>query len=113
MANREPQTFRVRRIPAEVPERRLAGFLCQVVQGLKLEQVHVLSLAPTPDDHNKPPSQTATVEFAQTPATLSTAEGRDEWPVAVPGQRLPLVFDLHFLGFTPLNKVEPGNHDFE
>lgn len=113
MAPTESPTFRVRRIPAHVSGIELSQFLCDVVKDLSLHQLRIRSLAPTPDDPSKPPSQTATIQlFGPLPQFL--AAGREnEWAVKVPGQVHALLFDTHFLGFTPLSAVDSGIHAFE
>ena len=84
-----------------------------VIPGLDLQQLHIASLAPTPDDHNKPPSQTATLQiYDRVPASL-VFDANGECTFQIPGQRHPLIFDTHFLGTTPLNEVDSGEHAFE
>lgn len=113
MAQIEPPTYRLRRIPAGVSGLKLKDFLCQVVPGLDVQQLRIASLAPTPDDHTKPPSQTATLQiFGDIPAELDFG-GNKECAVEIPGHRHPLIFDEHSLGFTPLNEVDSGEHAFE
>jgi hypothetical protein len=113
MDAREPLTYRIRRIPAYVSGINLAQFLCDVVSGLALQQLRIASLAPTPDDRSKPPSQTATLQISNPIPPSISLDINEECSVRVPGQRLPLLFDTHFLGFTPLNNPEPGNYNFE
>lgn len=113
MAQIEPPTYRLRRIPAGVSGLKLKEFLCQIIGDLTPQQLHISSLAPTPDDHTKPPSQTATLQILGPVPTALLSDGNDECIVDVPGHRHPLVFDTHFLGFTPLNDVKSEEHAFE
>jgi hypothetical protein len=107
-------TFRVRRVPAFVDRVGLVQFLVSTVEGIgSPENLRIFSFAPTPGDWTKPSSQTATLQFIEVPARFSRSEGENEWPVAVLSQKLPLLFDIHFLDFTILNHVEAEVHDFE
>ena len=113
MNTKEPLTYRVRRIPANVSGINLAQFLCDVVSGLELQQLRIASLAPTPDDPNRFPSQTATLQiYGSIPRSIALGIN-EECSVPVPGQLHPLLFDTHFLGFTPLNKVDSKDYSFE
>ncbi|KIV80590.1 hypothetical protein PV11_08081 [Exophiala sideris] len=113
MPQLESPTYRLRRIPAGVSGLKLQRFLCQVIPGLDLQQLHIASLAPTPDDHNKPPSQTATLQIYEPLPPSLVFDGNGVCTFQIPGQRHPLIFDTHFLGITPLNVVDSGEHDFD
>ena len=114
MAGPDSPTFRLRRVPAFVDQAGLVQFLLSTVEGIgSPENLRVFSFAPTPGDWSKPSSQTATLQFIEVPARFSRSQGENEWPVAVPGQKLPLLFDVHFLDFTVLNHVQDEVHDFE
>lgn len=96
-------TFRIRRVPAGVSLDSLAGFLHRSIEGLgDLSNIHVRSLAAAPDDWREPPDQVATVDFDKVPSLFSVP-GQDEWFVKLTNSNVRLVFDTHFLGFTPLS----------
>jgi hypothetical protein len=114
MEGHESPTFRVRRVPAFVDRVGLVQFLVSTVEGIgSPESIRIFSFAPSPGDWSNPPSQTATLQFTEVPVRFPRTQGENEWPVAVPGQKLPLLFDVHFLDFTPLNHVQVEVHDFE
>lgn len=114
MENQESPTFRVRRVPAFVTKARLPQFLINVVEEIGPEDnIHICSLAATATDFNRPASQTATLQFLRLPSRFSSSSGKNEWVFPVKDQKLPLLFDLHFLGFTVLNEVFPESYDFE
>lgn len=106
-------TFRVRRVPAEVSLDGLAAFLHWSVEGLgDLSNINVRSLAATPDDWREPPQQVATVDFDNVPSRFSGA-GQNEWFVKLTNSSVRLVFDTHFLGFTPLSAPGIDKHTVE
>ncbi|KIW27208.1 uncharacterized protein PV07_06967 [Cladophialophora immunda] len=104
------KTFRVRWVPAEITRQSLAQFLQGSVPDLGGEaNIHIRSLAPSPDDWTSPRSQTATLEFHEIPKPLQDAN-RTTWEFAPIGSDSPLIFDTDFLGFTPLNSVDGRHH---
>lgn len=106
-------TFRVRRVPAEVSLDGLAAFLHCSVDGLgDLSNINVRSLAATPDDWREPPQQVATLDFDNVPPRFS-GPGQDEWFVKLNNSSVGLVFDTHFLGFTPLTASSTEKHAVE
>ena len=113
MAPVEPPTYRLSRIPAQVSGPDLGHFLCEVIPGLDLKQIRIGSLAPTPDDHNKPPTQTATIQIFGLHPQAIEFDSNGECAKEIKGHRRPLLIDRHFLGFTPLNHVDSGTHAFE
>lgn len=110
-ASRQP-TYRLRRVPSYVGRAGLASFIAQAVEGLGgAQNIHVYSLAPSVGDWARPPSQTATLTFNESPIRL--CDGRSEWAFPVQGQGPSLLLDTHFLDFTPLNDINPDLHQFE
>ncbi|KAK5206616.1 hypothetical protein LTR99_005397 [Exophiala xenobiotica] len=114
MAFSEPPTYRLRRIPAHIRDRLdLGSFLCQIIPGLSPQQLRIASLAPTPDDHSKEPTQTATLQISEPIPPSIAFDSNDACTIEIPGERLPLVLDTHFWGVTPLNAVDSGKHAFD
>ncbi|KAK5443369.1 hypothetical protein LTS15_010714 [Exophiala xenobiotica] len=91
----------------------LERLLCQIIPGLNPQQLHIASLAPTPDDHSKPPSQTATLQIFDPIPPKIAFDSDGQCTMKIPGERHPLVLDAHFWGFTPLNAVDSGEHAFD
>ncbi|KAK5227269.1 hypothetical protein LTR72_003259 [Exophiala xenobiotica] len=113
MASSEPTTYRLRRIPARITGLSLERFLCQMIPGLSPQQLHIASLAPTPDDHSRPPSQIATLQISEPIPPKIAFDKNSECTIEIPGERHPVVLDTHFWGFTPLNDVDSGEHAFD
>ncbi|KIX98191.1 uncharacterized protein Z520_06271 [Fonsecaea multimorphosa CBS 102226] len=107
------KTFRVRRVPAEITRQSLAQFLQGSVTDLGGEEnIHVRSLAQSPDVWDSPRSQTATLEFSEIPKPLQEVN-RTTWEFTTVGGDQSLIFDTHFLGFTPLNNVDDRHHAYD
>lgn len=98
-------TFRVRRVPSSLTRRNLAVYISKSIDEIgPAENIRVRSLAPTLEDRNLPPKQTATIEFSEVPVCLQ--DERKEFLFFVEDSDDTLLFDQAFLGFTPLNKVD-------
>jgi len=100
--------FRLRRIPNGVATFSHVQALVAQAVDMAAENINVYSLATTLTPWELPPSKVATLMFLDIPSLLaSSPEGRNEWLLdANDGP----VLDVHFIGLTPLNDVEPERH---
>jgi hypothetical protein len=108
--SRETLTYRLRRLPAYLKRSTIADFLARSVEGLgPSENILVFSLASNLVRWERPPSKTATLMFKKTPERFDNDQ--TEWTIRVADQ--DLIFDTHFLDFTPLSDADPDLHQFE
>jgi hypothetical protein len=109
---RQALTYRLRRLPAYVERSTVANFLVRSVEGLgPPENIVIFSLASSLVHWERPPTQTATLMFKRTPERFDN--DRTQWMVPLPNQGESLIFDIHFLEFTPLSDCDPSLHQFE
>jgi hypothetical protein len=108
---REQRTYRLRQLPHHLERHNVAEFLCKVSAEFNpQEDIEVFSLASNLITWEKPQTKTATLVFRSTPKLFDNDEG--EWSVSArdAGWDRNLVFDIHFEGFTPLNKVDSSTY---
>jgi hypothetical protein len=109
---RESLTYRLRRLPNYLERSTVANFLVNSVEGLgPPENILIFSLASNLVPWERPPTKTATLMFKKTPERLDNDQ--TEWTVLVPEQGQSLIFDTHFLEFTPLSDCDRDVHKFE
>jgi hypothetical protein len=109
---RENLTYRLRRLPAYLERSTVADFLVRSVEGLgPPESIVVFSLASNLVPWERPPTKTATLMFKKTPKRFDNDQ--TEWTVLLPDQGQSLIFDTHFLEFTPLGDCDRNLHQFE
>ena len=105
--SRDALTYRLRRLPAYLKRSTVADYLVRSVEGLgPLDNIVVFSLASNLVQWERPPTRVATLMFKKTPEPFDN--DRTEWTLHVADQDQSLIFDTHFLDFTPLS--DPG-HD--
>ena len=108
----ESLTYRLRRLPAYLDRSSVASFLVTSAEGLgPLENIVVFSLASSLMPWKQSPTKTATLMFKRTPKRFDN--DRTEWTVPIPEQVESLIFDTHFLEFTPLSDCDHNLHQFE
>lgn len=115
MADSKAITFRVRRIPSTIVKSRLSRYLASSFDAdanAPPVEITVRSLAPSPDDWDLKPSQTATIEFSRIPQRLREKQ-RSQWTISHAITKRQLLIDRDFLGFTPLKNVDSKNHTHE
>lgn len=106
-------TFRVSRIPSHLTRTTLAGYLASAVPDLGDEDnIHVQSLATTPESFRASPEKIATVEFDEIPALFASPD-QSQWLVRLSNTNFSLIFDRDFLGFTPLSSDIADSHTVE
>jgi hypothetical protein len=109
---RESLTYRLRRLPAYLDRSQVANFLVTSVEGLgPLENIVIFSLASSLMPWKQSPTKTATLMFKRTPKRFDN--DRTEWTVPMPDHSESLIFDTHFLEFTPLSDCDRSLHQFE
>jgi len=111
MAERQRQTFRVRKIPDYIERHQLSKLLKGLLSyGGPLEGIEVFSLATSIET---PSTQVATVCFDTIPTRLCGSD--NEWVLYDDDPHLPhnIILDTHFLGFTVLNEVPADKHVLE
>lgn len=109
---RESLTYRLRRLPAYLDHSQVANFLATSVEGLgPPENIVIFSLASSLMPWKQSPTKTATLMFKSTPTRLDN--DRTEWTVPMPDHSESLIFDIHFLEFTPLSDCDRSLHQFE
>jgi len=119
---REDRTYRVKQLPLHLQLPTLAAFLTQLdgrIGPANSIQVHSIADALSLEDN--PMFKVATVTFINVPAFFDNDQ--EEWTVEAyslsEGKRHKLninhdiIFDTHFLGFTPLNDVPSDVHVVE
>jgi len=110
--SREALTYRLQRLPASLERSRVANFLATSVEGLgPAENIVVFSLASSLIPWKESPTKTATLVFKRTPKRFDN--DRTEWIVPMPDQGESLIFDTHFLEFTPLSDCDRNLYQFE
>jgi hypothetical protein len=110
--SRETLTYRLRRLPAYLERSTVADFLVRSVEGVgPLENLVIFSLASNLVHWERPPTKTATLMFKKTPERFDN--DRTEWTVLLPEQGQALIFDTHFMEFTPLSDCDRSLHQFE
>lgn len=106
------KVYRVRNIPGQVDSDSARALIAESLEGLGVEHVVVWSLASTkitiPGE--KLPRKVATVTFKNTPAIVNEQAEKSEWRTRPPQS---LILDSHFRGITPLNDVDPVDHEYE
>jgi hypothetical protein len=111
---REDRTYRVRQISAYLDRYNVALLLAGLDESLgPLDNIHVHSLAASLNPSEDTPTRTATVMFVRVPTIFDN--DNQEWVIKTRhhGLQKDVIFDIHFLGFTALNSVEPSMHSFE
>ena len=108
----ESLTYRLRRLPNYLERSTVANFLVNSVEGLgPPENILIFSLASNLVPWERPPTKTATLMFKKTPERFDNDQ--TEWTLMVPDQGQSLIFDTHFLEFTPLGDCDRDVHEFE
>lgn len=103
--SRNTLTYRLRRLPAYLKRSAVADYLVRSIEDIgPRENIVVRSLASNLVQWERPPTKVATLMFKKTPELFNN-DGT-EWTVPVEGQNRSLIFDTHFLDFTPLS--DPG-----
>ena len=99
------RTYRVQHVPAVIEQHQLASILATALD-YSATNIEICSLAPSLSPHEQSRYNVATVAFKDTPAVLDT-DG-PQWTISIPGlgKIHELVFDVDFLGFTPLNNIQ-------
>lgn len=109
-------TYRVSGLPVGVSKQDTAGILSSLFdRDEQRTDPRVHSLGLDPHRFGRSVTRVATVTFSQTPQEL--AAGRQQWNFVVhdtswvrdtpyDGGPFPIMIDIHFLGFTPLNLVK-------
>ncbi|RDW89694.1 hypothetical protein BP6252_01726 [Coleophoma cylindrospora] len=116
---REDRTYRVKQLPLHLELPNLATFLAQLDGRIgPADSIKVHSIAGALSLEDNPKFKVATVTFINVPALFDN--DRQEWTVEVYSlseekrRRLnvkeDIIFDTHFLGFTPLNDVPSEDH---
>jgi hypothetical protein len=98
---REARTYRVRQLPPFMVKNHLSGFLAASCRQLgPAENIRVFSLASSLSQYE---TKTATLIFLRTPNRFDNNE--TQWTVACEDSNWHrnLIFDVHFIGLTPLN----------
>ena len=108
----KPRVYRLRRLPRDADRLRVIQILCRSMDGVAAEDVCIGSLADTVNPWEEP-TKTATLTFKRPPSALEGKGKNFELAVEVVGLKRPLLLDAHFRGFTPLNDVVPGMHEYE
>ena len=110
---REWRTYRVRQLPSHVDKQSTAALLARLGYDLgPSENIQILSLAPSLNPWENPPTKTATLSFRRLPSTFDN--DKDEWVLPAQSElalERNIIVDIHFLDFTPLNT--PERHVFE
>lgn len=99
-------TYRVRQLPANLHRDAVAGFLATASYELgPPTNIRVFSVAPSLRLYEQIPTKVATLTFRETPSCFDNDDG--EWKIISKDPQWPqtLLFDVHFIGFTPLNDL--------
>jgi len=108
------RTYRVRQIPSHIDAHHLPALLVSLENSIgPLENVNVHSLAGSLNTFEDVPTKTATVTFNSVPKAFDN--DRTEWVFQTRrlGLQKNIIFDIHFIGFTALNDVDPNTHTLE
>ena len=109
---RETLTYRQCRLPNYLERFTVANFLISSAEGLgPPENIPIFSLASNLVPWERPPTKTSTLMFKKTPERFDSDQ--TEWTVSVLEQVQSLIFDTHFLEFTPLSDCNRDVHEFE
>jgi len=106
------KVYRVRNIPGQADSEAARALIADSLDGLAVDHVLLWSLASAtiaiPGENL--PRKIATVTFKKTPTIFDEQTGKSEWRLS---SIYPLVLDSHFHGITPLNDVDPIDHEYE
>lgn len=102
----ESRTYRVRQLPQNLHQHGVASFLAEASSELgSAANIQVFSVAPSLNLYERTPTKTATVVFKETPQCFN--DDKTQWTIISGHPEWPrhLIFDIHFIGFTPLNDL--------
>jgi hypothetical protein len=103
---RESRAYRVRQLPQNLQQHAVASFLATASSDLgPAANIQVFSVAPSLSLYERTPTKIATVVFKETPQCFD--DDKVQWTLISEHPEWPrhLVFDIHFIGFTPLNDL--------
>lgn len=111
------KTFRLRRIPHWCAgEETLRNVIRRVLDLDDSDHFHITSVASCPVN---PEEKIATISFAEEPDSLSASRSHrqhgTEWrfDASVIARGADLIFDIHFMGFTPLHNADDSTCTIE
>jgi hypothetical protein len=107
------KVYRLRNLPGHVDRQSAAELFASCFDDASPQHVLISSLAPAIDPWTRSPTKTATLIFKETPTAVHSHAISGEWRFPVPGLTKALILDHHFQGLTPLNEVNPGEHEHE
>lgn len=108
------RTYRVRQLPSHIDAHRLPALLISLENSIgPLENINVHSLTGSLNTFEYVQTKTATVTFNRMPRAFDN--DLTEWVFQTRrlGLQRNIIFDIHFLGFTALNDVDPSTHTVE
>jgi hypothetical protein len=106
------RTYRVRQLPSHLSRDTVPGFLVKWCPTLgSKDNITVCSLASSLMLFENPRTKTATIIFMALPAIFDNDQS--EWVIPTTPMQPSIIVDVHFLGFTALNEVDPGSHSLE
>jgi hypothetical protein len=112
--SRDARTYRIRQLPSFIDLSEVPKFLIAACDHFAAaEDIRVFSLAHSLSQHESLVTKTATVVFTQTPEIFDNDD--QQWTVACEHAdwKTNLLFDVHFLGLTPLNDRAVNEAPFE
>ena len=110
----EGRTYRVRQLPSHIDLHHLPALLISLEDSIgPLENIHIHSLAQSLNAFEDVPTKTATVSFKILPRAFDNEQTEWVFQTRRLGLRRNIIFDIHFLGFTALNDVDPSMHTLE
>lgn len=109
----EDRTYRIRQLPGHIDVHDLPALLISLENSIgPLENINVHSLAGSLNTFDVP-TKTATITFNSVPKVFDNDQKEWVFQTRQLGLQKNIIFDIHFLGFTALNDVDPSMHTLE
>ncbi|KAI1394448.1 uncharacterized protein F4822DRAFT_424925 [Hypoxylon trugodes] len=109
----KPKVYRLRGCPDNLNKRGLAELLSLAFGDVTPTDIQIQSLATSLDPWTRPPTKVGTLMFHRLPVLIEAHIDNNEWKIPTNGPEKSLLLDSHFLGMTPLNDVEKGEHEID
>lgn len=103
------RTYRVRQLSWHIDVHHLPALLISLESSIgPLGNINVHSLAGSLNTFEDVPTKTATVTFNSVPSAFDNDQTEWVFQTRRLGLQKNIIFDIHFLGFTALNDVDPS-----
>lgn len=110
----KPRVIRLRNVPGHLDRLEVTKLLAKSFESVEEAYITVFSLAYDVNPWSQMPRKVATLTFERLPASISYSRLQaGDVRIDVPGLAMPLIFDCHFRGITPLNEIPGHMHTHE